>query len=57
MGTVSETVDQILGEIGFSNGEDEALHRTARGAILMETPSRTVDLPAFAIWQITPSPI
>ncbi len=49
MGTASDSVDRILGETGISNGEDEALHRTARGAILMETPSRTVDLPAYAI--------
>lgn len=47
MGTASETVDEILDGTDADSGE--ALHRTARGAVLMETPARTVELPAFLI--------
>ena len=47
MGTASEAVDQILD--GSDADSEEALHRTARGAVLMETPERTVELPAYSI--------
>lgn len=47
MGTAVDAVDHIMDEAD-DNGE-EALHRTARGAVLMETPEGTVELPAFSI--------
>ncbi len=47
MGTASAMVDQILD--GTDTDSGEAPHRTARGAVLMETPERTVELPAFSI--------
>ena len=47
MGTASEAVDQVLN--GTDDDGGEALHRTARGAVHMETPERTVELPAFTI--------
>ena len=47
MGTAGAMVDQILEGTDATSGE--APHRTARGAVLMETPERTVELPAFSI--------
>ena len=46
-GTASAMVDQMLDGTDADSGE--APHRTARGAMLMETPERTVELPAFSI--------
>lgn len=47
MGTANEAVDRILDSSDADS--EEALHRSARGAVLMETPERTVELPAFAV--------
>ena len=49
MGTAEEAVEQLLEQQGAGNGGDEPLHQTERGAALMETPARTVELPPFAI--------
>lgn len=49
MGTPNEAVDGVLSGLTADEGEDEPLHRTARGAVLMETPARTVELPAYSI--------
>ncbi|MYB77011.1 MAG: formylglycine-generating enzyme family protein [Chloroflexi bacterium] len=49
MGTATDAVDQILEEADAGDTDEEALHRTARGAVLMETPERTIELPAFLI--------
>ena len=49
MGTSSDEVDQIL-EAANAGAEDEReFQRTARGAVLMETPARSVELPSFSI--------
>jgi len=49
MGTATDAVDQILEEADAGADDEEELHRTARGAVLMETPERTVDLAPFSI--------
>lgn len=49
MGTASDAVDQILEGVDTGADDAEALHQTARGAVLMETPERTIELPAFLV--------
>ena len=50
MGTSVEAVERMLAEDGAGEGGDaEPLHHTERGAALMETPARTVELPPFFI--------
>lgn len=49
MGTAIEAVDEIAGEPDADAGDEEDSQRTKRGAVLMETPARTVELPSFAI--------
>lgn len=51
MGTAREAVDEVLGDVALDES-DEPLHRTVRGAVLMETPARTVALPAYSIGRL-----
>ena len=49
MGTAEAAVDELAGEPDADDGDEKELHRTKRGAVLMETPARTVELRPFAI--------
>ena len=49
MGTAGDKVDQILEGTPAGTEDDEEFHRTQRGALLMETPARSVELPTLFI--------